>query len=231
MKSAENRRYEDIAHQPTAANDNIELQIQSLTSAELLTSALENPEMIERLYLQIQDNQKLQSRLGLEGMDEIQIKLQLGKTIESLTNLSLHLKDVIELVAITLVNPKGLIRPNTLSKTSKVIAFNDVIIEEAIDKLTSFRTSENKLVSLAGHLAKISLSLQPNNSATKLTSYLLRGIGLVTDTEYENMKESVNGLEMPNLTLWVVISTLKNNPELAKSIYDTVLLSQETLKY
>lgn len=209
----------------TPANDGAEIQVR--VSAELLKQELANPKLIATLAQTIEADPKLQSRLGLENLEHLDIELELGKSIRNLENMTGQLIDIMELIAIIMVNPKGLIKE--YKKTVMVVGQNNAILDEMSNKLDRLTSSESKLEVVAGYLGKLVMQANPAKATSKFVTYVSQLVGIINEEEYTQMQETAKGIGTPILNTWICYQLLKNNPDLAKTIYNAT--KQATTEY
>lgn len=204
-----------------ANNDNqeVSLDIQAHSTALILEGVLRSPQHIEHLTAQIESNPKLAKKLGLQDLDHIALETKIAQTIDKLQHASEGLVMMAELIAIILVNPKGLIK--AYKKFGLVVTQNEAILNRIDQELDAMTSDENKLKVAAGYLGKLVNRANPTRTGSALVSKLSRLLGVVSEEEYAKMEATTDLLETPTLNLWMLFELIKNNPDLAESIYQT----------
>lgn len=204
-------------------NNQIEdsLDVKALSTSMLLQESLEGPELIEGITQKIESNQKLKQRLGLAELDHLELELKIAESVDQLKNMAEGLVMMAELIAIILVNPKGLVK--AYKKLGLVLAQNDATLKRIDAELDAMTSDENKLKVAAGYLGKLISFNNPSKRGIAAVTYLSKLVGIVSEEEYAQMEKNTDLIEQPSLNFYIIFETIKNDPALAESIYEIAM--------
>ncbi len=216
-------QFDELENNSPKADESLE--VKAMTSAELLQGALASSELMEQITGELLENPKLAKKLNLDTTDPIQLELEVGRTIQKLESMSGQLTDIIELIAIILVNPKGLVKK--YKTVGKVMSQNAAVLDEFENRLDNLTADENMLKVALGYLGKLNLKMNPTYTGSKLVAYLSQLTGIVTEEETAQMQSNTELLDTPGLNIYIIWTLLKDSPELTKEIYETAMQIKE----
>jgi hypothetical protein len=218
-------KFDNFEPTPTnsAANNNIErpaesLDVQAMSTSLILEESLQGAELIQNLTAKIESNPQLKSRLGFENLDHISLELKVAETVDQLRNIAGGMVMMAELIAIILVNPKGLIKE--YKKFGLVLAQNDAILKQIDQELDNLTSDESKLKAAAGYLGKLIARNNPSSKGIAAVTYLSKLVGVVSEEEYQQMETNATLIKQPVLNSWIIMEVIRSNPDLAQSIYE-----------